>query len=412
VLWQAFVGPSYTTRSANLDTEATFNLYPETIESKDNPKKSYLIGTPGLTSLGTWNPSPSGGVGLSPACRGMFSQDGRTFAVVTATLYELTLTGSGPTLAVSTVSRGAILTDDGLPVFFASNGAGGNQLAIVSNGKLFIFNLTTNILTGPITLPLTNRAGPVLFLNGYFLLMEVGTIKVWFSELEDGTLWNALDFFARSNTSDFAIGMVVLHDQVKLFGSKTAEIYYNAGEADNPFLPYPGSISMDGAVSQFAIKVLGESIVWVAKNEWDVLRAMRAGSGEATVISTPAVEFAWASYTTTSDVELEVYEQEGHPFAVFNFPIADATWVYDLREAQWHQRSRWDGTTDHRWRVRGICAPGKQVLLCGDYTTTDIYTLSLDVFTETSGSVVGSIHRLRRAPYISWLIGCRSCLAR
>jgi hypothetical protein len=207
----------------------------------------------------------------------------------------------------------------------------------------------------------------VLFLNGYFLLLEQASLKVWFSELEDGTLWNALDFFARSNTADNVIGMVALHDQIKLFGSKTAEIYYNAGEADNPFLPYQGSISQDGAVSRFAVKTLGESILWVSKNECDVVRAMRAGSGEATVISTPAVEFAWASYSTTADVEMDCYEQEGHPFAIFTFPTADATWVYDLREAQWHQRSRWDGTTDHRWRVRGICAPGKQVLFCRNH---------------------------------------------
>src|SRR5260370_102929 len=82
-------------------------------------------------------------------------------------------------------------------------------------------------------------------------------------------------------------------------------------------LPYPGSISMDGAIAATGIGVLGESIIWVSKNEWDVVRAMSAGAGEARVISTPAVEFAWASYSTVSDVEILCYEQEGHPFASF-----------------------------------------------------------------------------------------------
>jgi hypothetical protein len=404
-LWPQFVDGSYTTRSANIDAEATLNLYKETVDSASNPKKAYLIGTPGITYKQTAFILASGGTGLSPGCRGLWTQNGRTFGVFADTLNELTLTGTGATLAMTVTSRGSV-GQDGLPVFFASNGSGspgGNQLAISSNGALYILNLATNILTGPIVTPLTNPAGPVLFLNGYFLLHELNTLKVWFSELEDGTLWNALDWFARSNTSDNFVGMVALHDQIKVFGTKTGELYYNAGEADNPFLPYPGSVSMDGAVSRFAIKVLGESIIWAAKNEWDVIRAMRAGSGEATVISTPAVEYAWGQYTTTSDLEMEAYEQEGHPFAVFTFPTADATWIYDLREASWHQRTRWDGVVDHRWRVRGICAPGLQVLLVGDYLQQSVGVLSLDVFAETTftGDPGTAIHRLRRAPYVA-----------
>lgn len=386
-LFAPFCGGSYTTRSANIDAEATINLYFEATDSAANPKKGVLYGTPGLLSLT---------VTTDTVCRGMFSQGGRTFAVIGGTLFEVFIAGSGLFLVVTTINRASIPTD-GKPVFMATNGAGGNQLAIVSVGVLYIFNLNTNVLSAAIVTPLTNLAGPVIFLNGYFLLMETNSLNIWFSALEDGTLWNGLDFFTRSNTSDNFVGMVVLHDQIKGFGSKTAEIYYNEGEADNPFLPYPGSISMDGAISQFACKVIGESIVWVSKNEWDVVRAMRAGSGEATVISTPAVEFAWASYPTVSDVELECYEQEGHPFAVFTFPSADKTWVYDLREALWHQRDSRDSLgVFHRWRARGLCAPGNQAVLCGDYLTGNIYALSLECFDENCTM----IRRLRRAPYL------------
>ncbi len=389
-LWPQFCAGAYTMRSANIDTEACINLFPETVESKANAKKSVLYGTPGLTRLTTVTDT---------ICRGMFSHDGRTFAVMGSSLYELTLSGSQSTLVAIATLRGSsgALGTDGLPCFFATNGKGGNQLAIVSAGKLYIFTLTTNTLSVAVTLPLTNAAGPVLFLNGYFLLIEVNSLKLWFSELEDGTKWDALDFAARSNTSDNVVGMVALHDQIKVFGSKTSEIFYNAGEADNPFLPYPGSIAMDGALAATGICVLGESMIWVAKNEWDVLRAMRAGTGEATVISTPAVEFAWASYGTVTDVEVLPYEQEGHPFVNFTFPTADVTWTYDLREAQWHQRDSRDAAgVFHRWRARGTCAPGNQTTLVGDYQTGDVYALSLDRFDENCTK----IRRLRRAPYL------------
>ena len=386
-LWSAFVGPSYTMRSPNLDTEATINLFAETIESAGNAKRSTLYGTPGLLSVGSV---------ATARCRGMFSQETRTFAVIGATLYELTLSGSGLTLVVVTTSRGTIV-DDGLPVFFASNGPGGNQLAISGGGQLKIFNLSTNVLSAAISLPLTNAPGPIAFINSYFVLVEVNTLKVWFSANEDGTTWNGLDFFARSNTSDNVVGLAVAHDLIRVFGSKTSELYYNAGEADYPFLPYAGSISMDGAVAATGIGVIGETFVWVSKNQWDVVRVMQAGTGEPTVLSTPPVEFALAGYSSVTDVELLTYEQEGHAFAIWTFPTADVTWAFDLRERQWHQRARWDGTLFHRWRVRGACAPGSQVILCGDYLTGDLYILSLDTFTDNCVA----IRRLRRAPYLS-----------
>ena len=116
-LWAEFVDGAYTTRSANIDTEALFNLYKETLDNASNPKKKSLIGTPGLTSQTTV--IVSGGIGVSPGCRGMFSHDGRTFAMVAQVLFDLTLTGSGPTLAITTANRGTV-TDDGLPVFWAA----------------------------------------------------------------------------------------------------------------------------------------------------------------------------------------------------------------------------------------------------------------------------------------------------
>lgn len=387
MLWSQFCGGAYTMRSPNIDTEALVNLFPETVDSAANPKKVTLYGTPGLTRLTTV---------VDTVGRGMFSHNGRHFTVIGATLYELTLAGSGSSLTVTATNRGT-MANDGKPVFFASNATGGNQIAIVSAGNLYIFTITTNALSAAIALPLTNAAGPVLFLNTYFVLIETGTLKLWFSDFEDGTKWDALDFFTRSNTSDNVVGMVALHDQLKVFGTKTTEIFYNAGEADYPFLPYPGSIGQDGAIAATGIVVIGETIVWLSKNEWDVVRVMASGVGEARVISTPAVEFALASYASITDVETLAYEQEAHPFVAFTFPTADVTWVYDLREQLWHQRSSRDSAgVEHRWRARGTCAPGSQATLVGDYQTGDVHLLSLDRFDENCTA----IRRLRRAPYL------------
>ena len=118
-VWSQFCSGSYTSRSGTLDQEATINLYSATVESQSNAKQKSLIGTPGLRKLLSVS---------TTACRGLFSEDGRTWCVVGAVLYELDLTANTAT------SRGTI-ADDGLPVSFASNGRGGEQLAICGDRK-------------------------------------------------------------------------------------------------------------------------------------------------------------------------------------------------------------------------------------------------------------------------------------
>ena len=117
-LWSQFVGGAYTSRSPTLADEACINLFPITLESQTNAKKTALLSTPGLKKVL--------GVATS-STRGMFSEDGRTWCVTGGTLYELDL------VALTAISRGSI-ANDGLPVSFASNGRGGEQLAICGGG--------------------------------------------------------------------------------------------------------------------------------------------------------------------------------------------------------------------------------------------------------------------------------------
>src|SRR5207245_1930980 len=84
-LWSQFVSGTYQSRSPTLDAEQCVNLMPVTIASASNSKKAMLLGTPGLRKL--LSVSTTG-------CRGLFSEDHRTWAVIGAVLYELDLTAN------------------------------------------------------------------------------------------------------------------------------------------------------------------------------------------------------------------------------------------------------------------------------------------------------------------------------
>lgn len=384
-LWPQFIGGSYQARSATLDNEACINLMLETIDSQENAKRAMLVGTPALKYL-----TAASDLG----CRGGYSIDGRTFLVIGATLYEFNITTNVAT------SRGSI-ANDGKPVSMVSNGRGGEQLLIVGGGEVKVLTLTTNSLSAAISLPLTNAPVQGDFIDGYFLLTEANTIRVWFSALENGASWNALNFFSRSHVADNVVGMKVCQNRIWVFGSLTSETFYDSGDATTPFIPYPGSLIQQGAVTAWAIVAQEDlsAISWLSRNSQGYGRILRATNYTPEPISTPAVEFAIASYSSITDAEAAAYQQEGHPCSVFTFPTGDATWVFDHRESRWHQRAAYDSVTAlrHRWRARSLCAADSTMVIAGDYASGSIYKLDLDTFAD----FCGPLQRVRRAPYPS-----------
>jgi len=384
-LWNQFIGGSFQSRSPTLDAEATINLMSVTIDSASNAKKSMLLGTPGLRRLFSV---------ATESCRGMFSQDGRTFAVVGATLYELDLTADTAT-TLGTVA------DDELPVSFASNGRGGEQLAICSGGELYVFELDTNTFLGAVTLPLTNAAASVDFIDGYGLVLEKDTVRCWFTALEDFTDVDGLDYFARSQTSDNFVAMKVLRDKVWLFGSQTTELYYDSGDADTPFVPYPGALLREGCAAPWSVTIQGEAIYWLAQDAEGRARFVRAADLDAQPVSTDAIDFALAQAPRLDDTEVLSYWQEGHGFVIWTCPSLSncgRTFVFDTKEQLWHERASRDTIVSifYRWRARGVASTDQGVIV-GDFETGEIYLLDLNYFSDNGNP----IWRVRRTPYLS-----------
>lgn len=381
-LWDGFIGGWDKTRASNFNSAKSINVFLESSQDKNNAKGKFLIGTPGLATLCALTPQ---------TCRGIFSQNGRTFAVIGARFLEInTITGAA--VDYGSVGNGST------PVSVASNGIGGNQLAIVSNGLLYIFDLATNHLTPPVTTPNTNPLSIVIYIDGYFLALETNQVRVWFSALENGNSWDALDFFARSDASDNLVGMVALKNRVWLFGSLTSEVFYNTGDANNPFQPYPGSLIQEGATSAYAITVVGESVTWLSQDNQGTRRIVAAINYDPQEISTPSICAALQACDTLEDAEVLAYEQEGHQFVLWTIPNGQLTLGFDFTESDWHQRADIDVATglDIQWRARG-CAATPQGVLVGDFETGELYFLDMETYTN-GGRM---LRRRRRAPYLS-----------
>lgn len=360
------------------------NLYRSTVESEGAAKTAYLLGTPGLRSLGTVATS---------GCRGTFTQDGRTWTVIGAVLYELTFDQFVAT------ARGPIV-DDGLPVSMVSNGDGGQQLAIVGGGQLKIFDLVTNVLSAAIVLPLTQPPVMIGYLDGYFVISEALSPILWFSAIEDGESWDALDFFTRSTASDFVVAMACANNRVWVFGSETSEAYEDVGDADNPFQPIKGSLFQIGCAAAWSVSVGVNTMRWVGRSSRGGAVVYRLDGYAGTRISTHAIETRLGDAATLTDAEALTYEQDGHLHYALTCPsmgVAGETIVLDETEHEWHDRSAWNATRgrEEMWRVRGHAYVG-QTHVVGSWDSGSIWALDLNTFDDDGAILRAS----RRAPYL------------
>ena len=389
-LFPQFSGGFYQALAPVAAADQAVNIYTETRQTEGSAKQVFTFGTPALKLFASVATSGN---------RGWFSQDGRTFTVVGGKLYEVNAE------LATTTERGDI-TNDGLPVFFASNGAGGDQLGIVGGGELKVLTLSSNSLSAAISLPFSNPV-MITFLDGYGLINEKDTPVVWFSAIEDLETWDALDFFTRSNTSDNIVGIAAVKDRIACLGSKTTTWFYDSGDADTPFVPYPGTTIQTGLLYPALLGVYNDELVFVAQSDRGQLRVARMMDTQVQTISTPPIDAFLAGATTLADGELLIYYQNGHAFMAVTLPSSDQdlqSACYDITEGLWHYRAGWDSNTGTytRWHARGSAVEGTTVFV-GDYNSGALYTLDLGTDeddTETAGET-RILRRQRATPYVS-----------
>lgn len=376
-----FVGPTFQARSKVADAERAINWYPERQESPGAKAPWIYYTTPGAKDFASVTESPG---------RGLFTHQGRLFAVIGFKLYELSATG------VAT-DRGDIVAD-GNPATFAVNGDAGNQMLFSSGDKGYLLNLTSNALTNPV-----NDVTMVDYLDGYFLALDAPSSTLKISNRLAGQTWQAGQIAQRTAGSDRWQAMKVLNRDIWLIGSRTGEVWYNSGVAPFPFVPIDGAFFKHGIGAGFSLCEVGDSLMWLgedANGSGEIWRAGGITGGYVPVrVSTHAVEHAIQGFSTFTDAVAFPYQQEGHTFYVITFPTANRTFVYDLTTALWHERLYWNSTkaTFEAWRPMFHAYAHAKHLTC-DRLTGAIYELSLTTYTDVGGV---AIRRVRRAPHLN-----------
>lgn len=385
-----FIGPAYTGRTKIVAAEQCVNLYPEKIETAEAKTNLVLIGTPGLSVFANLAALPAG-IGVRGIWRDPFT--GRVFAVASNVFYELASNGV-------VTARGTFAEPTGLnsPVSMRSSRT---QMVIASNGNGYLFTLATNtfLQLNGVNFPFVSQnqpgaaAFPVVtqfeFFDTYFVAQEANSESAFVSFQNDGTNWAALNNFAASSWPDNTVAMLMNKRELWLMGSQRGEVWWDAGNPGGvPFQRIEAAAVEVGCEAEFSFARGDSGMAWLGGDERGGGMAFRTNGYDAARISNHGVEFEWSAYSTRTDAEAFVYEDNGHTFWHCWFPTGDATWVYDYSTGMWHRRQYLDPNTGLLHAALPRChafAFGQH--LVGDRQSGNIYAMSLNTFTDNGAAI-------------------------
>lgn len=329
-----FVGGSNEGRSTQHNATRSINLFVER-GADDSKSPVVLVGTPGTGSFASFS---------SGMVRMMHVVVDRCFVVVGENLYELYKDG-GYSASLGTftspLDTHIVAVDNGV----SANGVGGDQILMLANGLGYIYNFTTDTFTQITDANFPADAEQATYLDGYFIVSN-STMGIFISELYDGLTWPALARAAAVSTPDDIRKPFALNQQLYLIKDSTTELWYNTEtptSEGSPFARISGGVLNFGTASGRSVVRCGDMTLMLATTRVQDSAAyfgVVSFSGTSMQkVSTQAIDYRISRLTTLSDASAYSYVAEGHLFYVLTFPTDDVTFVYDVAEKEWHERS-------------------------------------------------------------------------
>jgi hypothetical protein len=307
----------------------------------------------------------------------MHDAEGNLFAVNGQTLYQLNANGAYTALGtIPGVNRVQIQHNQV---------AGGYEVVIVNGPSGYIYNTATSTFS-TITDPNFPGAISTDFIDQYMIFVEpLG--QYWFnSNLADATTYDPSNVYEASIAPDPLVGVIVNHDEVWAFGTRTVQPFTDTGLTDILFQPVQGVAMQVGCAAGNTIQRIDNTILWLGNDG-----VVYAAAGYVpTRISTYAIEQAIAK-CNRSGAFATVWIDQG--FKVYYLTFTDGqTWGYDVNSGQWHRRASYG--LDF-WRVSQVVqSNGKNY--AGDLQTGNISLVDWTVYQENGNPLIG----LRRSPYM------------
>lgn len=289
-------------------------------------------------------------------------------------IFTITVTGANTFTYVFAGST----TSPATGMITAMGAQGGPQLLVMSGGTGIVFDMVTNT-SAPITAPaLSLPYSLAIYIDGYGVVLKKDSPQFNFSNLNDFTVFDALDFASRSEGSDNIVSMVRNHREIWLLGSLTTEVWQDVSQGNTIFAPIQGVFIEAGCIATYSALSVDNTVFWLGQSVQGHGLVFRANGYTPERISTPSIEFQLAQSTRLSETIGFSFQLESHTVYGLYVPDLPYTFIFDISTGRWSVFARWTAFGEWiPWFARCSChAFGKT--LVGDRSSGTIYEVSFD----------------------------------
>jgi len=329
------------------------NAIPEFYTIGDVPYKK-LRRPPGIEELGTAG---------TKATRGAWNLGDVPYEVAGNTLYRIESDFTNTTIG-TIVGTGRV-----------SMAASSLELCIVVPGvKGYIYSVSGGLVEITDATYLANLSLQVAYKDGYFL--HVTDSKLFKSNLNDGTTYDALDFASAEVLPDKITSIHVSRNQLYVGGVETIEPFQNIGGSGFPYIRIPGGVIPMGVKAKFSLVEYARTFAFIGGAKGEVPSVYLFTGSVPEKIANNAIDLIITALTDAQrqTIYCTTYAENGGFFLNVHFP--EQVMTYDRSTGLWHERTSKNVQGSQTiWRVAAILqAYGKTIVfdnqsgLYGDMT--------------------------------------------
>lgn len=349
-----FVGGAYRDEDRPWSIQDTVNFLPVLAEKPGTRSQAMLKTPPGL--------KPFCEVVDARSVRGTYNAEGRFFAVVDQTLYQILPDASATPLGQ--------IPGLGRVTFTHNQISLGNQIVIANGSAGYVYDTVLGTLER-ITDPGFPGTYVLAFIDSYVLGIDPQGRFAFNSSPADAKNYNTLDRFTSEVRPDRLVSLAVINNELMLLSATSCEFFDNTGALQQPFRSK--RISLDkGCAGPWCAVEIDNSVCWLGSD--GVIYRLNGYSPVR--ISTLPIEQAIRGLNWSQAFAF-VWIDSGHTVAYWTFPDGQ-TWGYDASQNEWHRR---ESITLSRWRVSSMTRWNNR-WYAGDFNTGRVWELDWNYVLE------------------------------
>lgn len=227
----------------------------------------------------------------------------------------------------------------------------------------------------------------VAFLAGRFVVNFAQQGRFYWSDIYDGTSWDALNFANAETSPDPIVAIWQSNGQLVLFGTRTTEFFGVSQSLDAAYTSVTGTASEWGLAAAFSVAKYDNTLTCLMRGRMGQVMIAKLNGYVPQRISTPDIEYIINGYSTVSDAVAYSYMLGGHAMYVINFPTAGFTWLYDGFTQIWTSLKSADIT---RHRVQ-LAFSFLNMTIASDFHNGLLYTITDQAYTDNGAMIESEI---------------------